>query len=149
MGQRLGSHTRLVLDPPCRGLGHVLLAEVRLHSEVRRALAEGDERGPGHLEAGDAERDPDDGEAEEDARKQVAEREPPARQDEPEDVCDDADRLAARRARNECASERPQRVDGELERLHPERDPDDRDEEERAGDRVGDLPSRCPPEGAR
>src|SRR5262245_51648169 len=106
--------------------------------QVHDLLPEGDERGAGHLEARDPERDPDDRDAEQDPREQVAEREPPAGEDKPQDVPDHAQALAPRCARDERAAERPEGVAGELERLPSERDPDDRDAEEHAGQHVGD-----------
>ena len=48
-------------------------------------------------------------------------------EDEPGDVADHADTLAATLAWNERAAGRPQGVACEFERLHPERDADDRD----------------------
>jgi hypothetical protein len=51
--------------------------------------AERDERDRDHLEVGDAERDADDGDAEGDAADDVADGQPPAREDDPDDVADD------------------------------------------------------------
>src|SRR5262245_37848327 len=100
-------------------------------------LAERHERGAGQLEARNSERDPDQRDAEEDSGDQVTQRQPPAGEDEPENVPDHRQCLVASRG-DQSAPERPEGEAGQLERLHPERYADDRDAHDEAGDDVGD-----------
>ena len=89
------------------------------------------------LEVGQAERDPDDRDAHHDPAEQVAERQPPAGEDDPDDVADHRARARAGLA-DERAPERPQ-----AEERHPaggdaERDRDDQDEHHERGERVAE-----------
>ena len=67
----------------------------------------------------------------------MAERQPPAGEDEPEDVAKHREGLVAS-GWHQRPAERPERVAGQLERLHPERDADDGDAHEDARDHVSD-----------
>jgi hypothetical protein len=90
------------------------------------------------------ERDADDRQAERHAGNDVGEREPPAGEEEPEDVPDRAQGDEAVRALDERASEGPERVPRELERLLREREADDRDREQDGREQV---PERQPEAG--
>jgi hypothetical protein len=79
-------------------------------------------------------------------RRSIAEqneRELPAEQDDPHDVAEHR-RHARAAVDDDAAAERPQRVAGEAERRDAERDRDDQDAGEGAGDGVGE---RQPPAG--
>jgi hypothetical protein len=73
------------------------------------------------LEVGDAERNADDRDAQDDARDDVGQDEPPAREDQPQDVAD-AERRARVVALHRRTAERPQGVDADTKSGDAERD---------------------------
>src|SRR3954447_21622347 len=98
------------------------------------------ERGQRHrneLEVRESERDPDDREAEQYAGDEVGERQPPAREQEPEDVADGRGH-AVGGVPDDRAPERPQRKQRDAQRGDPEGDRDDQDEHDQRGKRVAD-----------
>jgi len=90
---------------------------------------ERDERDRDQLQAGPGERDPDDRDRRRDGRGEVREREPPAGEDDPDDVADRGRRPGVLAA-HELPAEGPQREVRDPERRQTERD---RDDEEAAG----------------
>ncbi len=92
------------------------------------------------LEIGQAQRDADDREAQRDAGGQVAQGQPPAEQDDPDDVADHGAQPGVP-AHLDRAAERPQHVAGDAERRDPERDRHHQEEQHEAdqpGQRVED-----------
>src|SRR5215471_16410676 len=94
-----------------------------------------------HLEVGKPERNPDDRQAEQDSAGQMADLQPPADEDDPEDVADQREKAKVPSHRDGTA-ERPQHVRGDPPRRDAERDRDDQDESDDPGQRVQD---RHPP----
>src|SRR5690348_13947917 len=88
------------------------------------------------LETGEAERDADDRQAEQDAADQMPEGQPPAEQDDPEYVPDHRGDPGFG-APLDRAAERPEHVTGDPEGSDPERDGDDQDEGHQPGQDVG------------
>src|SRR5581483_10642597 len=84
------------------------------------------------------ERNPDDRDAHDYAADEVPEREPPAGQDQPDDVPDDRQALAGARALDQRPPEWPETEARELHPLDPQRDGDDQDEHHERGDHVAD-----------
>src|SRR5262245_5391854 len=97
------------------------------HAVQRHDLAtERDQSQRNHLETRDAERDPDDGDAEDEPGNQMADRQLPADQHNPDDVA--YDRPKARTSLSHPrAAERPDDVAGDPECRDPEGDGDDED----------------------
>src|SRR5580700_6727284 len=92
------------------------------------------------LEAGEPQRDADDRQAQQDPGHQVADRQLPAKQDDPEDVADQGADPHPTLARRDGPAERPQYIARDPERGDPERDRDDQEEQGEAkqpGQRVG------------
>src|ERR1022692_1959563 len=103
-----------------RGEGSVYLVG------VHDPHAERQQRDRDQLEAGQAERDADDRDAQRDAGDQVTEGKLPAEQDDPDDVADQrAD--AGTLTRHRRPPERPEHVVGDPEGRDPERNRDDQD----------------------
>ena len=90
-------------------------------------LPERNQRSPCHLERAHAEGDANDRDAQETPDDEVFECEPPAREDEPKHVADDAYPDSPCLGGDEDAAERPERITGELQRLLGKRQADDRD----------------------
>src|SRR5215813_14337243 len=86
--------------------------------------AERNQRDGDDLETGDAERDADDRQAEERAGHQVAERQPPPEQDDPDDVAHQGPDSGAA-ARLDGPAERPEHIVRDTERRDAERDRND------------------------
>src|SRR5690606_37877407 len=89
------------------------------------------------LEVGDAERDADDRQAQGEAGEDMAEGQPPAGQDQPEDVADEG-AGAGVPAFDRGVAEGPQGVDADAEGGYAERDADDGDAEQHAGEHVAE-----------
>lgn len=101
-------------------------------------LAERGERKDRHLHRGDAQGEPDDGDAQQQAGNHVADGQSETTEHQPQDVADTTDRSTCARPVDHDSPERPQRVAGELERLQAERDADDCDAVEHSGHDVGE-----------
>src|SRR5262249_4931943 len=82
----------------------------------------------------DAERDPDDRDAQDHATDEAVHRQPQPAEDDPDDVADDAQRARHAVRVLDMTAEGPQSEAGQLERLNPERDRDDEDEHHDPGD---------------
>src|ERR1700753_3368813 len=89
------------------------------------------------LEVAQGERDANDRQAEQDPGDQVADGQPPAEQDDPDDVADQRAQPGGR-AHVDGPAERPQRIPGDPEGGDAERDGDDQHEAHQPGRRVED-----------
>src|SRR5262249_58662704 len=99
--------------------------------DLRSERHEGDRD---QLERLDAERDPDDRDAQDHATDEAVHRQPQPGEDDPDDVADDAQRARHAVRVLDMTAEGPQSEAGQLERLDPERDRDDEDEHHDPGD---------------
>jgi putative Mg2+ transporter-C (MgtC) family protein len=115
---------------------HLPVAGIRLIGG-RELHAQRHQRDRDQLEVGQPERDPDDRQAEHDATGQVAERQPPADQDDPQDVPDHRADPGVRLQRD-LPAERPQHVPGDPPGGDAERDRDDQYEADDSGQEVED-----------
>src|SRR5262249_30236421 len=108
-------------------------------------LADRPEREPGKLQVRPGERNADDGDGEQDGDEDMAERQPPAGQHQPDDIADDAERPGADVllpgmvvARHRLLPERQQRVGGDAEGRPRPGDADDGDHHDDRRDRPAD-----------
>ena len=101
-------------------------------------VVEGEEGQLGHREVLEAERDAQDGQAQQHAEQHMGDREPEPADDDPDDVHDALGEPVAGRLL-QFPSERPHDVAGQLEGLDAERDADDRETRQQARQQVGDA----------
>lgn len=98
-------------------------------------LSEGETRDRDELEVGDGQRDADDGDGLEECGGDVANGEPEASDDEPDDVHDSRSG-ACIRLRDHCATERPQYESGDAPASDGGWDRDDENECDAAGQKI-------------